>query len=67
MLDFTCAHLLIKAKGKYRHEVLKQKVELNFLTSGVELLQNSSTLVRPWTNVLPLLRTLLNLLHVSYC
>lgn len=44
MLDFTCAHLLMKAKGKSKHEVLTQKVELNFQNSGVELLQDSPTL-----------------------
>lgn len=36
--DFTCAHLLIKPKDKPRCEVLKQKVELNFQSSEVELL-----------------------------
>lgn len=35
MLDFKCAHLLTKAKGKSRHEVLKQKVEFSFQNSGI--------------------------------
>lgn len=35
MLAFLCAHLLTKGKGKSRHEVLKQEVELSFQNSGV--------------------------------
>lgn len=42
--NFTCAHLLIKPKGKATPEVLKQKVELNFQNGEVELSQVCSTL-----------------------
>lgn len=35
MLAFLCAYLLTKGKGKSRHGVLKQEVELSFQNSGV--------------------------------
>lgn len=61
MLDFTCAGLLTKEKS--RHEVFKQKVELNFQNSEVELLRDSLALVTPWANILPMLHTQLSLIE----
>lgn len=52
--------------GFYMCWFFKQKVELNFQNSEVELLQDSLALVTPWANILPMPRTRLSLLRVAY-
>jgi len=44
MLDCTCAHLLIKSKGKSRHEVLKQKSGAEFSEQWCRTLPGQSHL-----------------------